>query len=135
MKRFIFLLTILFVAVSIGAQNPSKTLIPVERVHNFGKIYEKNGKVSHCFYFKNIGKKPVVIEHVSAWCGCTTYSFTKTPIRPGQKGMVTVSYNPNYRKGFFSKEVVIITDKGQSYTRIWVKGNVIPCLHPVTDDY
>ena len=126
---------VLFVALDAEAQVPSKVFIPVERVHNFGKILEKNGKVSNTFYFKNIGKKPIVIGNISTWCGCTTYSYTKTPIKPGGKGMVKVTYNPYNRPGFFSKEVVVITEAGKCYTRIWVKGNVTPFLHKVTEDY
>ena len=135
MKHIFFILFVLFVALDAEAQVPSKVFIPVERVHNFGKILEKNGKVSNTFYFKNIGKKPIVIGNISTWCGCTTYSYTKTPIKPGGKGMVKVTYNPYNRPGFFSKEVVVITEAGKCYTRIWVKGNVTPFLHKVTEDY
>lgn len=135
MKRIFFILLTLLIVSGISAQNSSKVFIPAERVHNFGKIMEKDGKVSTVFQFKNIGKRPIVIENVSAWCGCTTYSFTKTPIKPGTKGEVKVTYNPYNRPGFFSKEIVILTEGGSSYTRVWVKGNVIPFQHPVTEDY
>ncbi len=135
MKRIFFIFFVLFVALDAKAQVPSKVFIPVERVHNFGKILEKNGKVSNTFYFRNIGKKPIVIENISIWCGCTTYSYTKAPIKPGGKGIVKVTYNPYNRPGFFSKEIVIITETGKCYTRIWVKGNVTPFRHKVTEDY
>lgn len=135
MKRVILIFFCACIGVIIRAQQSSKVFIPIERIYDFGKILEKNGKVSHTFHFWNTGKKSVVINDISAWCGCTTYSFTKTPIRPGKKAEVIITYNPNNRPGFFSKEIVVLTEGGQNYTRIWIKGNVVPYLHPVTEDY
>ena len=106
-----------------------------KRVHNFGTILEKNGKVSYVFTFTNTDTKPVVISDVNSWCGCTTAEYTKTPILPGKKGRVTVTYNPFSRPGKFSKEVVVTLNGGDSYTRVWVSGTVVPYRHPVTEDY
>lgn len=135
MKRILFLFGWLLTVSSLYSQTASKILLPTERVHDFGMILEKKGRVSNTFFFKNTGMKSVVIEDVSAWCGCTTYTFTRTPIKPGEKGSVTVTYNPNNRPGFFSKEVVLLTESGKCYVRVWVKGTVVPYLHPVTEDY
>lgn len=106
-----------------------------KRIHDFGTIMEKDGKVSHTFTFTNTGKKPVVISDVNSWCGCTTANFTKTPIMPGKTGTVTVTFDPNSRPGKFSKEVVLSLDNNMGYTRIWVKGNVVGYRHPVAEDY
>ena len=46
-----------------------------------------------------------------------------------------VTYNPAYRPGFFSKEVVVLSNNNANYNRIWVKGTVIPCKHPVSENY
>jgi hypothetical protein len=135
MRKIIFLCLAILFALKIGAQQPSKTFVADTRVYDFGKILEKNGKVTHTFHFTNRGKQPVVINDITAWCGCTTYSYTKTPIRPGKQGTVSITYNPNYRPGFFSKEIVVLVNGGKEYTRIWVKGHVTPYVHPVTEDY
>ena len=66
MKRIFFILLTLLIVSGISAQSSSKVFIPTERVHNFGKIMEKDGKVSTIFHFQNIGRKPIVIENVSA---------------------------------------------------------------------
>lgn len=106
-----------------------------KRVHDFGTILEKNGKVSHVFTFTNTSALPVVISDVNSWCGCTTAEFTKTPVLPGKKAEVKVTYNPFSRPGKFSKEIVLNLNGGRSYTRVWVKGNVVPYRHAVTEDY
>lgn len=106
-----------------------------KRIHDFGTIQERDGKVSHTFTFTNTSTKPMAISDVNAWCGCTTAEFTKSVILPGRQGKVTVTYNPNRRPGKFSKEVVVMLNDGALYTRVWVKGNVEGYLHPVTEDY
>ncbi|MGM9700577.1 MAG: DUF1573 domain-containing protein [Prevotella sp.] len=106
-----------------------------KRVHDFGTIEEKAGKVSHRFTFTNTGKEPVAISEVNAWCGCTTATYTKTPIAPGKQGYVTITYNPYNRPGKFSKEAVVMLNGGTAYTRIWIKGDVKGYRHPVTEDH
>ncbi len=114
---------------------PLNTFVPDGKVYDFGTIEERDGKVSHTFTLRNEGQSAVVICDVSAWCGCTTVDYTKKPIQPGQSAKVTVTYNPQSRPGKFSKEVAVITGGGRTYTRLWVKGNVIPYEHPVTEDH
>lgn len=106
-----------------------------KRVHDFGTIKEKDGKVSHTFTFTNTSILPVVISDVNSWCGCTTAEYTKTPILPGKTAKVTVTFNPQSRPGKFSKEVVLNLDGNKGFTRVWIKGNVIPYRHPVDEDY
>ena len=85
-----------------------------KRVHDFGTILEKNGKVSHVFTFTNTSALPVVISDVNAWCGCTTAEFTKTPVLPGKKAEVKVTYNPFSRPGKGSEEMVLSRDGGRN---------------------
>ena len=106
-----------------------------QRIHDFGTILEKDGKVSHTFTFTNKSNEVVVINDVNAWCGCTTAQFSKEPVRPGKTTRVTLTYNPDHRPGKFSKEAVLMLNGGKYYTRIWVKGNVVGMNHPVTEDH
>lgn len=105
-----------------------------ERSFNFGKIYEAKGRVSHTFTFANKGRSPIIIERIATGCGCTTYSYTREPVAAGKEGNVTVSFDPQYRQGFFSKEITVFSnDRGA--TRVWVKGYIIAAAHPVSEDY
>lgn len=136
-NKTMFLVMAMGACMLAGAQSPqpSSTFLPDKRVHNFGTIDERNGKVEHTFHFRNRGAAPVVISNVSAWCGCTTVTYTKTPIQPGAYGKVVVAFNPHSRPGSFSKEVVVMTGGGSSYSRVWIKGKVLPYEHPVTEDH
>lgn len=137
--KYIFAVVLLIMTIPSVAQDdnmrPSAVFVSTERIHNFGVIQEKNGKVKHTFLFRNKGRKVVVIDEVSAWCGCTEIDYPKYPIKAGGTAKITVTYNPNRRPGSFSKELVVITDGGRSYTRVWIKGRVVPMEHPVTEDF
>lgn len=119
----------------ISAQTISTIITFEEKMYDFYKVFEKNGKVSHTFIFKNNGKIPIAIDGVSSGCGCTTANYTKTPLQPGSKGEITVTFNPFYRPGFFSKEIVIFSNNRKNISRIWIKGTVVPFTHPVGEDY
>lgn len=138
--RLVFLVSALIACSNIIAQSRSEpsflsSFRPDKKVYNFGKIKEKDGKVSHVFLFTNGSKIPVAITMVDAPCGCTTAEYIHEVIRPGKSGMVKVTFNPAFRPGHFSKEVRVLLNNGRYYVRCWVEGNVVGYLHPVTEDY
>lgn len=128
-----FLGSLLF--LSLRAQTASTVFKVDKRVHDFGEIQEKDGKVSHTFIFTNTTKTPIVINGTHSGCGCTSSEYTKRPIMPGETGELTVTYNPAHRPGYFSKEVVIYFNQGRNFTRVWIKGTVISFLRPVEEDH
>jgi len=136
MKSFIFIISILLFFINpLRSQTLSPNITFTERSYDFGPILEKNGKVSHVFTFNNNGSRPVVIDEIESGCGCIGRVLSRTPVKPGGQGKVTIIFNPSYKSGFFSKEILVFSNKGQNYTRIWVTGKVIPFEHPVEEDY
>lgn len=135
--NFFIIIVVLFLPniYCLSQDNMINSFSPEKRIHDFGEIEEKNGKVSYTFLFTNTTKKPIVITGTRSGCGCISSEFTKGPIKPGENGKVTVTYNPAYRPGVFSKEVVVFYDGGKSYTRVWIKGSVNSFLRPVTEDH
>jgi archaellum component FlaG (FlaF/FlaG flagellin family) len=61
--------------------------------HDFGKVKEDSDNKT-VFYVKNTGEKPLIIEGVSASCGCTTPSKPEQPIQPGKKDKIEVVFHP-----------------------------------------
>jgi hypothetical protein len=129
------LIAISFFIDVLHSQTVSGTIKFQERVHDFGTILEKNGKVSHTFYFQNNGNSPVIINDVYSSCGCIAKIHSKEAVKPGAKGKIAVTFDPSYKSGFFSKEIVVFSNGGQNYSRIWVEGSIIPFEHPVEEDY
>jgi hypothetical protein len=136
MKRhFNAFLTIIMFTSQLYSQTLSTKIIFTERVFDFGTILEKNGKVSHTFVFHNKGKAPVILSDIHSGCGCIGTVLSKVPVKPGGKGEVRITFNPDYKSGFFSKEIIIYSNNNQEYSHVWIQGVVVPAEHPVSDDY
>ncbi len=124
MKKIFSTLCMALTAVVMFAQNPVITFEKTE--HDFGKIHEEDGRVSTVFEFKNEGMAPLVLSNVRASCGCTTPTWTKEPVEPGQTGSITVTYNPNGRPGRFQKTVTITSNASEPSKKVYIKGEVLP---------
>lgn len=95
-----------------------------ESEHDFGRIIEGES-VSYDFKFKNTGKSDLIIAEVSTSCGCTVPSYPKTPIRPGEGGVVKVAFNSNGRRGFQSKSITVASNTQPNTTMIRIKAQVV----------
>ena len=128
MKKAIILLIALVATVcSVKAEDKVPVVVFEETTHDFGIIKEEGGPVSCIFTFINEGEAPLVIISASAQCGCTRPSFPQSPINPGKKGEIKVTFHPQGRPGEFIKEVKVKTnDKKHRTTKLKIMGVVIP---------
>lgn len=94
-----------------------------EDTHSFGDI-EKGKPVSHEFTFKNTTKQTVLLTNVKASCGCTATNYTKTPIKPGESGNVTATFNAA-SPGSFSKNITVTTSDSDVNKILTIKGKVL----------
>lgn len=133
MKKTFMLSTLLGLAMWAMAQQPVITFQKTE--HNFGQINEEDGRVSTIFEFKNEGMEPLVLSNVRASCGCTTPTWTRTPIEPGQTGAITVTYNPNGRPGKFRKTITVTSNATNPTAKLYIQGEVIPRQAKPVDKY
>lgn len=77
--------------------------------HDFGLIMEGE-KVAHTFIFTNAGGSDLLISSASSTCGCTVPTFSKEPIKPGEKGKIEVIFNSAGKPGANHKQVKILTN-------------------------
>jgi hypothetical protein len=123
MKKILALSVVLISIYSFAfAQKPAITF--KTKIHDFGTVKEEVGKVIYVFEFTNTGTADLVLTNVQASCGCTTPDWTKTPIAPGKKGVVNVTYTATGRPGPFNKTITIISNTEQIET-LTIKGDVI----------
>lgn len=94
-----------------------------ESEFNFGEVQEGE-IVDHAYEFTNTGTTPVIIGRVSASCGCTTPSYTQTPILPGKTGEIKVSFNSDGQVGKQQKIVTIVSNAENNITTVQLKGEV-----------
>lgn len=103
--------------------------------HDFGTIKEQDGPVIFDFTFTNTGNQPLIISKVKPSCGCTTPNWSKEPVLPGEKGVVTAQYNPRNRPGAFRKSLTVTTNAEESILRLYINGKVIPAPKTIEEEY
>ena len=94
-----------------------------ERTHNFGKI-DQGVPATATFTFKNISDAPVLLTNVRTSCGCTVAKYTKEPVKPGEGGEVSATYNAA-RAGTFTKSVTVTVEGMASPIVLSIKGEVV----------
>ncbi len=77
--------------------------------HNFGTIMEGE-KVTYNFKFTNTGNADLVITSAKGSCGCTVADPPKKPIKKGEDGYISVTFDSHAREGFQKKEVTVVTN-------------------------
>ncbi|MBP5715222.1 MAG: DUF1573 domain-containing protein [Prevotella sp.] len=93
--------------------------------HNFGTFSEKDPVVTCVFTFTNVGDAPLIINQAVASCGCTVPEYTKTPINPGEKGEIKVTYNGTGKfPGHFKKSITVRTNGKVEMTRLYIEGDM-----------
>ena len=95
--------------------------------HEFGTFSEDDPVVTCKFKFTNTGDELLVIHQAIASCGCTVPEYPKTPIKPGESGEITVTYNGQGKfHGHFKKSITIRTNGKSEIIRLYVSGEMTP---------
>lgn len=123
MKKFLFTLVAL---LSISLTTMAQAQIKFEKTtHNYGTFSEKDPIQKCTFTFTNTGDKPLVINQAVASCGCTVPKYTKTPVKPGETGTISVTYNGNGKfPGHFKKTITIRTNGTPEMVRLYIEGDM-----------
>jgi hypothetical protein len=125
MKKILMMAVMLLGCITMSmAQKPAE--IKFEKLtHNFGKFSEKSPVVECTFAFTNVGETPLVVNQAVASCGCTVPEYTKTPIQPGEKGEIKVTYNGTGKfPGHFKKSITVRTNGAVEMTRLYIEGDM-----------
>lgn len=121
MKKFLFTAFLFFAGLTATF---AQAKISFDKLVNDFGTFSENNPVQKCtFTFTNTGDKPLIINQASASCGCTVANYTKTPIKPGKKGTVTVTYNgKGLFPGHFKKAITVRSNGIPMITRIYIEG-------------
>jgi len=92
--------------------------------YNFGKVIQ--GEIlSYTFHFKNVGRSSLLISGVIASCGCTTSIPPKAPIKPGEKGEITITFDSKYKHGAVTSQLAVTANTYPAQTVLSVSATVI----------
>ena len=125
MKKILVFTMLLFCGMNVAlAQKPAEIKFD-KLTHDFGTFSEKEPVVSCTFSFTNVGESPLIINQAVASCGCTVPEYTKTPIQPGEKGEIKVTYNGTGKfPGHFKKSITVRTNGAVEMTRLYIEGEM-----------
>ncbi|MCR4995517.1 MAG: DUF1573 domain-containing protein [Bacteroidales bacterium] len=111
--------------VANGAKAEKAAEIKFESMtHDYGTI--KADEPAKCvFVFTNTGDAPLVIHQAIATCGCTVPTYSKDPVKPGEKGQIEVNYTGRAGSGRFMKGITVRSNaKTNPAIRLTVQGEV-----------
>ncbi len=125
MKRFITLCAVILgftVLTSMQADQQPEFKFEKE-TNDFGKIAQ--GKpVTYEFKFTNVGEQPLILSDVQSSCGCTVPKFTRVPVKKGDSGVITVTFNAA-APGSFNKLLTIKSNAKTPVKYLYIKGEVV----------
>jgi hypothetical protein len=126
MKKILILCAVIigFASFRASAQDDQKPEFKFnEEKHDFGKI-PQGIPVTTVFEFTNVGKTPLILTEVRPTCGCTIADYTKTPVAPGQKGTIKITYNAAGAYPF-NKTIVVTSNAKTPVKDLVIVGEVI----------
>ena len=129
MKKTLFILSALFIAVSVSnAQSEKRAKIEFEKTTiDLGKFGQEEA-VRHCqFIFKNTGDVNLYIHQIIPTCSCTSNKYPTHAIAPGASDTIFVTYNgegKSPRK--FRSSITIHSNAVTEMTKIYIKGELLP---------
>ena len=110
--------------VAVQIDSTSAAAITFEQItYDFGQVNEGD-KVSYQFKFKNTGKSPLIISNAMASCGCTAPDYPKTPVAPGQDGLISVLFNSANQSGKQNKIITITSNAVPPISEVYLTGEV-----------
>ncbi len=131
MKKLILSISAIFFVSLISAQTTEKVVAEekseitfVSLEHNYGSV-EFNANGTCVFEYTNTGKIPLVLNDVRASCGCTAPEWSREPLKPSDKGKITVKYN-TMLVGPFQKSITVYSNAGTNPVVLIIKGDVKP---------
>jgi hypothetical protein len=95
-----------------------------ENVHKF-ETTKPGPLLEHDYVFTNVGNEPLLIEKIKVTCPCTKYNYPKTPIMPGQKGVIHVTFDTKDKLDFQNRIISIYSNSKKNPTKIRFKVLII----------
>lgn len=126
MKQIIIAIMVLLLGFSNAS--PNQGALPNiafdYNVYDFGTI--EKGSPGICYFpFINNGDAPLVIDHITTSCGCTSAVCDSEVINPGKKGRIKVHYDTK-RLGRIGKVIIVTTNaRGGCKSCLKIKGTVV----------
>jgi rhodanese-related sulfurtransferase len=111
----------------VVSEIPEAEIVFEETEFDFGVIKQSGGIVQHEFPFVYNGDMEREVVAVPGSCACTTAEIDVDVLKPGTRGVITISFDPNLHEepeGRFYKTAALITDpilEDEAEVKIWTE--------------
>lgn len=133
MKKVLALVCMICLGLGMSLQAQSKTSTSTytgtgaeiefeKKVVDFGNLKVGDVKVVTITY-KNIGKKPLILDDVISSCDCTEVEWSKAPVMPGKTGIIKATYTAK-NTGLISKRITVLSNANTDRVILQLKGEV-----------
>ncbi len=133
MKKLLALVCMICLGLGMSLQAQSKTSTSTytgtgaeiefeKKVVDFGNLKVGDVKVVTITY-KNIGKKPLILDDVISSCDCTEVEWSKAPVMPGKTGTIKATYTAK-NTGLISKRITVLSNANTDRVILQLKGEV-----------
>lgn len=112
------LLTVLLALALAGPAEFDRT------VYDFGEISIKDGPQKCEFSVSNVSDEPFLILAVVTSCGCTHAKWTRTPVNPGESGIINVEYSNDEGPSIINKTITVYISTERKPYILHLRGKV-----------
>lgn len=123
------------VALPDGEGERFGTVVFDRTVHNFGDILTSDGPQSCSFTVTNEGEKAIAIYEVVSSCGCTNVTWTRSPIRPGESGTISATYDNTDGPFPFDKTLTVYVSGVAKPVILHLRGSVHETAVPLAEAF
>ena len=96
---------------------PPAAISFADTLHDFGTFPADSPRRTYTFTFTNTGDGPVAVVDVSLSCRCLSAEYTRTVVRPGESGQVTLVFDgTKSARGYFDKSARVRFNSPRVYT-------------------
>ncbi len=120
MNRFCIILIAAVVGLNASAQ---PRFVPENPKQKVGEMLFQNPKDVN-FPFKNKGNRPLIITEVHPSCGCVKVTYPKVPIKAGDSGVITATYDAAML-GTFQRELMVYCNAQEEPIYLAFQGRVV----------
>lgn len=129
MKKAAAYLLLVFFTTSLSFAQTGAILKFKKSKLRFGFVHEGD-TVKLTYHFENAGSAPLLISEIKVTCGCTVADFPKTPLLPGQKGVILVRFDTHDKYDRQDRTIEVISNAETGVYKLRFKGVVLkPKLH------
>jgi len=124
LASFVLLFSVVLFAQTPEPKGPRFEYL--EEIIDLGTIYSDNiERLVIEIEFQNTGDQPLIVSSARGCCGTRITSWTREPIRPGEKGVIVAEFTPRANPHRINRTITAISNDPQSTKIIRMQGEVV----------